>query len=165
MALSTSRGGTPTLLWAAVPTGLTGLWVKNFFLISNFSLLSLSLKPFLLVLSIHSYAKKVSPSPACKLLSSSEGPQWCVPRAFSSPSQSSQFPQPFFTGELLQPSDHLSGPPLDPLQELHVLLVLGVPGLDSVLQMRPRKGRGGTVLSLTLLVTPLLLHPRILLAF
>jgi len=29
-----------------------------------------------------------------------------------------QFPQPFAIGEVLQPSDHLSGPPLDLLQEL-----------------------------------------------
>ena len=29
-----------------------------------------------------------------------------------------QFPQPFFTGEVLQPSDYLSGPPLDQFQEL-----------------------------------------------
>ena len=36
-----------------------------------------------------------------------------------------QFPQPFFIGEVLQPSDHLSSRPLDPLQELHVFLVLG----------------------------------------
>jgi len=27
-----------------------------------------------------------------------------------------QFPQPFLIAEVLQPSDHLSGPPLDPLQ-------------------------------------------------
>src|SRR5699024_8009122 len=38
-----------------------------------------------------------------------------------------QLPQPFLTGEVLQPSDHRSGPPLDPLQELHVLPVLGAP--------------------------------------
>jgi len=31
----------------------------------------------------------------------------------------SQFPQPFLIGEVLQLSDHLSGPPLDPLQEFH----------------------------------------------
>jgi len=37
-------------------------------------------------------------------------------------------PQPFLIGEVLQPSDHLSSPPLDPLQELHVLPVLGAPG-------------------------------------
>ena len=34
------------------------------------------------------------------------------------------FPQPFFIGEVLQPSDPLSGPPLDPFQELCVFLVL-----------------------------------------
>ena len=38
-----------------------------------------------------------------------------------------QFPQPFLIEEVLQPSDHLSGPPL------------GAPGLDAVLQMGPHK--------------------------
>ena len=47
------------------------------------------------------------------------------------------FPQPFFIGEVLQPCDHLSGPPRDLFQELCVLLVLGAPGLDTVLQMGP----------------------------
>ena len=32
-----------------------------------------------------------------------------------------QFPQPFLMGEVLQPSEHLSGPPLDPLKELHMI--------------------------------------------
>ena len=50
-----------------------------------------------------------------------------------------QFPQPFLIGELLQPSDHLSGPPLELLQELHVLPVLGALGLDSVLQVEPHR--------------------------
>jgi len=50
-----------------------------------------------------------------------------------------QFPQPFFIAEVFQPSDHLSGPLLDPFQELHVLPVLGVPGLAAVLQMVPHK--------------------------
>ena len=52
-----------------------------------------------------------------------------------------QFPQPFLIGEVLQPSDHLTGPPLDPLQELHVLLVLGTLGLDAVLWMGPHESR------------------------
>jgi len=38
-----------------------------------------------------------------------------------------------------QSSDHLSGPPLDLPQELHVLPVLGASGLDAVLQMGPHK--------------------------
>ena len=46
-----------------------------------------------------------------------------------------QFPQPFFIGEVLQPSHHLSGPSLDLFLELlHVFLVLGAPGLDAVLK-------------------------------
>ena len=40
---------------------------------------------------------------------------------------------------MLQPSNHLSGPPLDSFQELCVFLVLGAPGLDAVLQMGPHK--------------------------
>ena len=42
---------------------------------------------------------------------------------------------------MLQPSDYLSGSPLDSFQELCIFLVLGVPGLDAVLQMGPPKGR------------------------
>ncbi|KAK4817241.1 hypothetical protein QYF61_005263 [Mycteria americana] len=44
-----------------------------------------------------------------------------------------QLSQPVFTGEVLQPSDHLCGPPLDSLQQVHVLLMLGTPELDAVL--------------------------------
>uniref|UniRef100_A0A669QPG5 ATP synthase subunit alpha n=2 Tax=Phasianidae TaxID=9005 RepID=A0A669QPG5_PHACC len=50
-----------------------------------------------------------------------------------------QLPQPFLVGEVLQPSDPLSGPPLDPLQEPHILPVMEAPGLDTVLQMGPHK--------------------------
>ena len=32
--------------------------------------------------------------------------------------EQAQLPQPVFVGEVLQPSDHLCGPPLDPLQQL-----------------------------------------------
>ena len=46
-----------------------------------------------------------------------------------------QLPQPVLIGKVLQPSDHLSDPPLDPLQHIHVLLVLGAPELDAVLQV------------------------------
>jgi len=42
---------------------------------------------------------------------------------------------------VLQPSDHLSGPPPDLLQELHDLPVLGAPGLEAVLQMGPQRKR------------------------
>jgi len=36
---------------------------------------------------------------------------------------------------VLQPSDHLCGPPVDLLQELHVLLVLGSPELEALVQV------------------------------
>ncbi|KAK4821092.1 hypothetical protein QYF61_013420 [Mycteria americana] len=45
-----------------------------------------------------------------------------------------QLSQTVFIGEVLQPSDHLRGPPLDSLQQLHVLLMLGAPELNTVLQ-------------------------------
>jgi len=41
---------------------------------------------------------------------------------------------------MLQPFDHLHGAPLDPLQQLHVL-VLGALVLDTVLQVGPQEGR------------------------
>ena len=53
--------------------------------------------------------------------------------------EQAQLPQPVFAGEVLQPSEHLCGPPLDPLQQLPVLLVLGPPDLDTVLQMGPNE--------------------------
>ncbi|KAK4823835.1 hypothetical protein QYF61_007084 [Mycteria americana] len=46
-----------------------------------------------------------------------------------------QLSQPVLVGEVLQPSDHFLGPPLDLLQQLHVVLVLRVPELDAGLQV------------------------------
>ena len=46
-----------------------------------------------------------------------------------------QLPQAVLVGEVLQPSDHLCGPPLAPLQHIHVLPMLGAPELDAVLQV------------------------------
>ncbi|KAK4815839.1 hypothetical protein QYF61_008442 [Mycteria americana] len=45
-----------------------------------------------------------------------------------------QLSQPVFIGEVFHPSDHFCGPPVDPLQQVHVLLVLRTPELDAVLQ-------------------------------
>ncbi|KAK4815950.1 hypothetical protein QYF61_010444 [Mycteria americana] len=101
---------------------LTTLIVKNFFLKSSLNLPSLSLKPLLLVLSQQALLKilegcyKVSPQPS---LLQAEQPK---------------LSQPILVGEVLQPSDHFCGPPLDPLQQLHVLLVLRAPELDAVLE-------------------------------
>ena len=54
--------------------------------------------------------------------------------------EQSQLPQPLLIGEVLQPSDHLSDPPLDPLQELHVLPVLGCSTPDGASQDLSRVG-------------------------
>ena len=45
-----------------------------------------------------------------------------------------QLSQPFLIGEVLQPSDHVCGPPLHPLQNIHVLPMLGAPELGTVLR-------------------------------
>ena len=42
---------------------------------------------------------------------------------------------------MFQPSDHLSGFPLELFQEFCVFLALGAPGLDTVLQMWPQKSQ------------------------
>ncbi|KAK4832223.1 hypothetical protein QYF61_021070 [Mycteria americana] len=48
--------------------------------------------------------------------------------------EQAQLSQPVLTGEVLQSSDRLRGPPLDSLQQVHVLLMLGGPELNTVLQ-------------------------------
>jgi len=52
-----------------------------------------------------------------------------------------QLSQPFLTGDVLQPLDHFCGPPLDLLQQLHVLLVLRAPELDTRLQVGSHQSR------------------------
>ena len=59
------------------------------------------------------------------LSSSTEGHNAVSPEPSLLQAEQAQFPQPLLTREVLQPSHHLSGFPLDPLQELHVLPVLG----------------------------------------
>ncbi|KAK4816418.1 hypothetical protein QYF61_016854 [Mycteria americana] len=46
-----------------------------------------------------------------------------------------QLSQPVLIGEVFQPPDHFCGPPLDPLQQVHVFPVLRAPELDAVLQV------------------------------
>jgi len=52
-----------------------------------------------------------------------------------------QHSQPFLTGKVFHPSDHLRGPPVDPLQQVHVLLVLGAPERDTGLQVGSHQSR------------------------
>ena len=50
-----------------------------------------------------------------------------------------QLSQPFVIGEVLHPSHRFCGPPLVPLQHIHVLLVLRPPELDAGLQVGSRQ--------------------------
>jgi len=52
-----------------------------------------------------------------------------------------QAPQPFFIKDVLQSSDYLHVPPLDPFQKLHFLPELGSPDLNMEFQMGPHKER------------------------
>ena len=54
--------------------------------------------------------------------------------------EQAQLPQPVFTVEVLQPCGHLCGPSLDPVQQLHIFLVLGASDLNAVLQMGSHEG-------------------------
>jgi len=120
---------------------LTTLSLENFPLTSYLNLFSFSLKPFPLVLSLSDHVKSWSlfflkapfkywkatvRSPLCFLFSRLEQAQLC---------------HPIFVGEVLWPSNHLHGPPLDQFQKLHIFLELAAPGLDTVVQMGPHEGR------------------------
>ena len=58
-----------------------------------------------------------------------------------------QLSHSLLTVEVLQRSDHLHGPPLDLLQQLHVLLVLRAPELDAVLQVGSHKSKGNLTIT------------------
>jgi len=62
LALSVSRDGASITSLGSLCQGFTTLMVKNFFSISSLNLPPVSLKPLLLVLSLHALVK--SPSPA-----------------------------------------------------------------------------------------------------
>ncbi|KAJ7397896.1 hypothetical protein BTVI_130714 [Pitangus sulphuratus] len=49
-----------------------------------------------------------------------------------------QVSQPVFIREVLQPSDHLPGPSLGPIQKVHICLVLRIPDLDEAFQVGKR---------------------------
>ena len=146
---STTRSGCsercPTSCWmflgmGHLPTSLgnlcqcfTTLIVKNIFLTSSLNLPSFSLKPLPLVLSQQALLKCLSPSflqAPFKYWKVSPGPSLLQ-------AEQPQLSQPFLVAEVFQPSDHLCAPPLNPLQQLYVLLVLGAPELHVGLQVSP----------------------------
>ncbi|KAK4822069.1 hypothetical protein QYF61_009330 [Mycteria americana] len=152
LTLNVSRDGASTTSLGNLSQCLTTLIVK-FFLKYSLNLPSLSLRPLLLFLSQQALLKllagcyKVSPQPS---LLQAEQPQLSAcPRRRGAPALAS-----------------FSWPPLDPLQQLHVLLVLRAPELDAALQggLTRAEQRGRTP-SLALLATLRVMQPRTRLAF
>jgi len=113
--LNTAREGAATASLGNLGQCFTTLMGKNFFLISNLNLPSFHLEPFPLVLSLHLLVK--SPSPSFLSAPSGTGSYSKVPPEPSLlQAEQPQLPQPVLVAEVLQLSDHLRGPPLDPLQ-------------------------------------------------
>jgi len=133
-ALNTARQGAATASLGSLGQCFTTFMVKNFFLISNLNLPSFSLEPFPLVLSLYTL-RKAPLHPSCRPLQALKGCYKVTPESSLLQAEQPQFSQPVLIGKVLQPSDHLCGPPLDPLQHIHVLLMLVAPELDAVLQV------------------------------
>ena len=141
LALNASRDGASTAYLGNLFQCVITPWVKNFLLISNVNLPCLCLQPFPLVPSLSTLVN--NPSPSCLYAPfkyRKDTMRSLRSLLFSKLNKPSSL-NLFLTGEVLQPSGHLSGPPLDLLQELHILPVLGAPGLDAVLHMGPHKSR------------------------
>ncbi|KAK4828307.1 LOW QUALITY PROTEIN: hypothetical protein QYF61_025319 [Mycteria americana] len=137
LASNISRDGVPTTSLGNLFQCLTILILENFFLISNLNLPSFSLKPLTLVLSLHALVK--SPSPAFLPPAGTGRLLEGLPEPSLLQAEQPQLSQPVFIGEVLQHPYHLCGPPLGSLQQVHVLLMLGAPQLNTVLQVGSHK--------------------------
>jgi len=114
---------------------------KNFLPISSLNLPSLSLKPLLRVLLLHALVK--SPSPTfLYALQVLEGCYKVSLQPSLLQAGQCQLSQPFLLEEVLHPSDHFCGPPVDLLQQVHVLLMLGAPELNARLQVGSHQSGG-----------------------
>ncbi|KAK4826701.1 hypothetical protein QYF61_010916 [Mycteria americana] len=119
LALNISRDGASTTSLGNLVQCLSTLIVKNFFLFKATTPCPITI------------------GPCKKSLSSFLVLEGCY-KVFLEPSllqaEQPQLSQPVFIGEVLQPSDHLHGSPLDLFQQVCVLLMLGAPELDAALQ-------------------------------
>ncbi|KAK4815434.1 hypothetical protein QYF61_002649, partial [Mycteria americana] len=136
LTLNTSRGGASTTSLDDLLQCFTTLIVKHFFLLSNLNLSSFSSKPLPLVLSLEALVKSLSPVFLISPLYVLKGCSKISPEPSLLQAEQPQLSQPFFIGQVFQPSDHFHGPPLDPLEQVHILLVLGTPERDTVLQTK-----------------------------
>ena len=125
---------------------VTTLCGKNFLLLSNLNLPShlKTIPPCPTVIHPH---KQLVPLLFICSLQVLKGHNELSPEPSLLQAKRDPFLQRFLIGEWLQPSDHLHSPPPDPLQELHVLPVLGAPRPETLLQMGPHDtqelSRGG----------------------
>ncbi|KAK4823100.1 hypothetical protein QYF61_025838 [Mycteria americana] len=103
--------------------------VIHFFLTSSLNPPSFSLKPLPLVLSLQALLRILK---GCNKVS---------PEPYLLRAKQPQLSQPVLIGEMFHPSDHFCGPPLDLLQQVHVLPVLRTPELDAVLQVGSHHSR------------------------
>ena len=108
-------------------------------------------------------SKKSLPSFPVGPLQTVEGHYKVPPEPSLLQAEQTQLSQPVPISKALQPSDHFHGPPLDLLQQPYVLLMLRALEVDAVLQVGSHESRieGQN----DMLVTLLLMEPRILLAF
>ncbi|XP_037986597.1 uncharacterized protein LOC119698592 isoform X2 [Motacilla alba alba] len=79
------------------------------------------------------------PDPRCKFMDCKTGGQ--TAKQHLTKAEQTHFLKPFLIAELLCPSSHLGGPPLDSFQQVHVLPVLGTPEVDAALQVGSHQGR------------------------
>jgi len=57
--------------------------------------------------------------------------------------------------KMLQPTEHLRGPPLNLLQQLHIFFVLEIPSLDAVLQVGPHRAEQKVAIPYLSLLPPI----------
>ena len=134
LALNASRDGASTTSLGNLFQCVTILWVKNFsFDVKKksplFQFKSISLCPD----AIRPRKKSVPilTESSTQVLESLNkvSLEPCLLQA-----EQAQLPQSHFIRELLQPSDYICGPPLDPPQQLRILFFFFSPGLDVTLQ-------------------------------
>lgn len=105
--------------------------LKNFLLISYLNQPSLSYKPLHLAVLWHALLKGLHSSlkiPFRNWKAAIRSPWGLLPAEWP------QFFPTVFTGEVLQPPDHLCGPPQSSLQQFHIRLTLGAPELNALLR-------------------------------
>ena len=139
LASNSSRYGASTNSQSSMLLHLSTRWVKTVFLISNliFPFVASNLFPPCPITT--SLCKKSVSLLRVSSLQVLEGSNEVSPEPSLLQAKLGQVHQPVLTGEVFQPFDHLHGHPLHLVQQLRILPALGAPGLDTALQMWPRK--------------------------